>query len=151
MLLLFLGRVMIMLDSNTIQDILPHRYPFLLVDRVQEMNDASIRAIKSISISDMVFVGHFPQKHVYPGVLIIEALAQTGAILLLSKEAFKGKIAYLVGVDNFRFRKQVLPGDTLSLEVTLTKMKGVIGIAEGVAKVGDAVCAKGTIKFAIND
>ena len=139
------------MNSNEIQNILPHRYPFLLVDKVVATNEKSIIAIKNISVNEQIFTGHFPQKHVYPGVLIVESLAQAGAILLLSMESNKGKIAYLVGIDDFKFKRQVVPGDTLKLEVTLTKMKGMIGIASCVASVDDVVCAKGIIKFAIND
>lgn len=139
------------MNSNDIQKILPHRYPFLLVDRVVETSDTTIKAIKNISVNEPIFTGHFPEKHVYPGVLIVESLAQAGAILLLSLEANKGKIAYLVGLDDFKFRQQVIPGDTLDLQVTLVKMKGMMGVADCVASVAGKMCAKGTIKFAIND
>ena len=139
------------LNSNDIQKIIPHRYPFLLVDKVIEMDDTSIKAIKNVSVNEMHFMGHFPQKHVMPGVLITEALAQAGAIVLLSKDEYKGKIAYFVGIDNFKFRKQVIPGDTLVLEVKLVKLKSIMGIAEAVAYVDGEVCAMGTLKFAIND
>lgn len=139
------------MNSNEIQNILPHRYPFLLVDKVIETSDTTLKAIKNVSVNEPIFTGHFPQKHVYPGVLIVESLAQAGAILLLSLEANKGKIAYLVGIDNFKFRKQVIPGDTIHLEVSLVKMKGMMGVAECLATVDGTMCAKGTIKFAIND
>lgn len=139
------------LNSNQIQDIIPHRYPFLLVDQILEMSDSAIVGLKAVSANEMHFMGHFPQKHVMPGVLIVEALAQTGAVLLLSQDAFKGKIAYFVGIDNFKFRQQVIPGDTLTLEVALVKQKGPIGIAEGKASVNGVVCASGTLKFAVND
>lgn len=139
------------MNSNDIQKILPHRYPFLLVDRVLETSDTTIKAIKNISLNEPIFTGHFPDKHVYPGVLIVESLAQAGAILLLSLEVNKGKIAYLVGLEDFKFRQQVIPGDTLNLEVTLVKMKGMMGVADCLATVDGKMCAKGTIKFAIND
>lgn len=139
------------MNSNEIQNVLPHRYPFLLVDRVLETTETSIKALKNVSVNENIFTGHFPEKHVYPGVLIVESLAQAGAILLLSLEANKGKIAYLVGIDNFKFRKQVIPGDTINLEVTLVKIKGMVGVADCIATVDGAMCAKGTIKFAIND
>lgn len=138
-----------LMNSNDIQKIIPHRYPFLLVDAVKEMNETSITAIKNVSANEMHFMGHFPEKHVMPGVLIAEALAQAGAIVLLSKEEFKGKIAYFVGIDNFKFKKQVVPGDTLELCVELTKMKSFLGIAEAKALVNGEVVASGTIKFAI--
>lgn len=138
-----------LMNSNDIQKIIPHRYPFLLVDAVKEMDETSIIAIKNVSVNEMHFLGHFPQKHVMPGVLITEALAQAGAIVLLSKEEFKGKIAYFVGIDNFKFKKQVVPGDSLELHVQLTKMKSILGIAEAKAFVNKEVVASGTIKFAI--
>lgn len=139
------------MNSNDIQKIIPHRYPFLLVDQVIEMGESSIKAIKNVSANEMHFVGHFPEKHVMPGVLIVEALAQAGAIVLLSKEEYRGKIAYFVGIDNFKFRRQVVPGDTLELSVELVKLKSIMGIAEAKASVNGELCASGTLKFAIND
>lgn len=140
-----------MLNSNDIQKIIPHRYPFLLVDKVVEMDEKSIVAIKNVSANEMFFMGHFPQKHVMPGVLIMEALAQAGASVLLSKPEFKGKIAYFAGLDKVKFREQVLPGDTLVLKVELEKIKGVLGIASAKAYVEDKLVASGTLKFAVND
>lgn len=139
------------LNSNQIQEIIPHRYPFLLVDGVLEMSDTAITAIKNVSANEMHFMGHFPEKHVMPGVLITEALAQAGAIVLLSQEKFKGKIAYFVGIDKFRFTKQVVPGDTLILKVELVKLRENMGIAEAKAIRNEEVVAYGTIKFAISD
>lgn len=139
------------LNSNQIQEIIPHRYPFLLVDQVLEMDENSITAIKAVTGNEMHFMGHFPEKHVMPGVLIVESLAQAGAIVLLSKEEFKGKIAYFVGIDKMRFQRQVIPGDLLTLKVELIKIKGPVGIAKAVAFVGSEVCARGEIKFAIGD
>ena len=134
-------------NSNDIQNILPHRYPFLLVDTIEEIIDETcIIGKKNV----MHFMGHFPQKHVMPGVLIVEALAQTGAVLLLSKEENKGKIAVLAGVNKMRFKRQVIPGDTLTLKVELTRMKAGIGFASATAFVGDEVAAKGEIMFAID-
>ena len=153
MQLLFLESMVnkMLLNSNQIQEIIPHRYPFLLVDAVLEMNDIYIQAVKNVSANEAQFQGHFPQKHVMPGVLITEALAQAGAIVLLSKEAFKGKLVYFVGIDNFKFKRQVIPGDQIILEVELVKFKGFMGIAEAKASVNGEVCALGTIKFAIGD
>ncbi len=153
MQLLFLESMVnkMLLNSNQIQEIIPHRYPFLLVDAVLEMNDIYIQAVKNVSANEAQFQGHFPQKHVMPGVLITEALAQAGAIVLLSKEAFKGKLVYFVGIDNFKFKRQVIPGDQIILEVELVKFKGFMGIAEAKASVNGEVCAHGTIKFAIGD
>ena len=139
------------LNSNQIQEIIPHRYPFLLVDQVLEMDENSIVAIKAVSVNESHFLGHFPQKHVMPGVLIVEALAQAGAIVLLSKPEFKGRIAFFVGIDKMRFKRQVIPGDVITLKVDLIKIKGPIGVAKAVALVGDEVCASGEIKFAIGD
>lgn len=139
------------LNSNDIQKIIPHRYPFLLVDQVLEMDENSIVAIKAVSANETHFLGHFPQKHVMPGVLIVESLAQAGAIVLLSKKEFVGRIAYFVGIDKMRFKRQVIPGDVLTLEVELIKIKGAIGVAKTVAKVDGEVAASGQIKFAIGD
>lgn len=138
-------------NSNDIQEIIPHRYPFLLVDKVLEVSENSIVAIKAVSANEAQFLGHFPQKHVMPGVLIVESLAQAGAIVLLSNEEFKGKIAYFVGIDKMRFKRQVIPGDVLTLEVELIKIKGPIGIAKAKASVDGEVCASGEIRFAIGD
>lgn len=137
-------------DSNDIQKIIPHRYPFLLVDSIEEItDDTSIIGKKCVTANEMHFMGHFPQKHVMPGVLIVEALAQTGAVLLLSKEENRGKIAVLAGVNKMRFKRQVIPGDTLTLKVELIKMKAGIGFANATALVGDKVAAKGEIMFAV--
>ena len=140
-----------LLNSNDIQKIIPHRYPFLLVDGVLEMDETSITAIKNVTANEMHFMGHFPDKHVFPGVLIMESLAQTGAIVLLSKEEFKGKIAYFAGLDKVKFRKPVVPGDTLTLKVTLDKIKGPVGIASAEALVDGKVVASGILKFAVGD
>ncbi|NLC64861.1 MAG: 3-hydroxyacyl-ACP dehydratase FabZ [Erysipelothrix sp.] len=140
-----------MLNSEDIQKIIPHRYPFLLVDRVLEMDETSIKALKQVSANEMHFMGHFPEKPVMPGVLIMESLAQAGAIVLLSKDEFKGKIAYFAGMDKVKFKNQVLPGDTLILEVSLDKIKGPVGIASAIAYVDGKECARGTLKFAVGD
>ncbi|WP_198004122.1 3-hydroxyacyl-ACP dehydratase FabZ [Anaerofustis stercorihominis] len=139
-----------MYNSNDIQKIIPHRYPFLLVDTIEEITDDTvIIGKKCVSANEMQFMGHFPEKHVMPGVLMIEALAQTGAVLLLSKEENKGKIAVLAGVNKIRFKRQVIPGDTLTLKVELTKMKAGIGFANATALVGDEIAVKGEIMFAV--
>lgn len=140
-----------MLNSEDIQKIIPHRYPFLLVDRVLDMDETSIKALKQVSANEMHFMGHFPEKPVMPGVLIMESLAQAGAIVLLSKVEFKGKIAYFAGMDKVKFKNQVLPGDTLILEVSLDKIKGAVGIASAIAYVDGKECARGTLKFAVGD
>lgn len=139
------------LNSNQIMEIIPHRYPFLLVDRVDAMDEKSITAIKAVSANEMHFLGHFPEHHVMPGVLIVEALAQAGAIVLLSRDEFKGKIAFFAGIEKMKFRRQVTPGDVLTLEVSLTKIKGPVGIAEAKCSVNGEVCASGTLKFAVGN
>ena len=129
------------MSLEEIKKVLPHRYPFLLVDRVLEINEASIVCLKNVSGNEQFFEGHFPGQAVMPGVLIVEALAQAGGILMLSKIEHKGKIAYLASINNARFRKVVVPGDQLSLEVEVTKMKSKVGICRGAAKVnGETVC-----------
>lgn len=141
-----------MLDATQIQKIIPHRYPFLLVDRILE-TEVGVRAvgIKNVTINEPFFQGHFPEYPVMPGVLIIEALAQVGGVALLQVEANRGKIGMLTGVDNFRFRGQVKPGDTLTLEVAITRMKGIIGKGQATAKVEGKVVAEGEIMFALQE
>lgn len=137
-------------NSNQIQEIIPHRYPFLLVDRIEEIIDENtIIGTKCISVNEMQFMGHFPQYHVMPGVLMIEALAQTGAVLLLSKPEFKGKIAVLAGVNKMRFKRQVIPGDVLTLQVSFTRMRMGIGFADVKAMVEDEIACVGEIMFAV--
>lgn len=138
-------------NSNQIQEIIPHRYPFLLIDRVDEMSENEILATKCVSANEMQFMGHFPQKHVMPGVLIVEALAQTGCVLLLSKEEYKNKIAYFAGINKVRFKKQVLPGDVLKLHVRFISNKASIFIAEIKATVDDKIVCSGEIVCAVGD
>ncbi len=137
--------------SNQIQAIIPHRYPFLLVDQIVELEENRIVGIKQVSANEMHFMGHFPEKHVMPGVLIMESLAQTGAVLLLSLPEFKGKIAYFAGMDKVRFKRQVIPGDTLRLEVTLTQRRGSIGFASAKAFVGSELAASGELMFGVGE
>jgi len=139
------------LNSNQIQEILPHRYPFLMVDKIVELEEGKFaRGIKCVSANEMHFLGHFPEKHVMPGVLIIEALAQVGAVAILMQEENKGKLAYFGGIKKARFKKQVMPGDVLELYCELTKIKGNIGIAEAVATVDGEVAVKAELTFAID-
>lgn len=139
-----------MLDIKQIQEIIPHRYPFLLIDAIDEL-EAGKRAVgrKNVTMNEYFFQGHFPQQPVMPGVLIIEALAQTGAVALLSMEEYKGKIAYFAAVDKAKFRANVVPGDTLKLEVEIIKMKGTIGIGKAVAYVKDKKVTEAELTFAI--
>ena len=119
------------LNSNQIQEIIPHRYPFQLVDKIVECEPGkSAKGIKCVSVNELFFCGHFPQQHVMPGVLIIEALAQVGAVAILCEEENKGKIAFFGGIKNARFRKQVVPGDVLSLECEITERRGPIGFGK---------------------
>ena len=138
------------LNSNQIQEILPHRYPFLLVDRITECEPGkSATGIKCVSANESQFMGHFPQKHVMPGVLIIEALAQTGAVALLAEEKNKGKIAYFGGIKQARFKRQVIPGDVLTLKCEIISSKGPVGIGKAEAYVGDQFAVTAELTFAI--
>lgn len=137
-------------NSNQIQAIIPHRYPFLLVDTIESITEnTTIIGSKCVSANEMHFMGHFPQQHIMPGVLIMEALAQTGAVLLLSQEDYKGKIAYFAGMENVRFKAPVIPGDVLILEVTLTKQRGSVGFASAKASVKGQVVASGDLIFKV--
>lgn len=138
------------MDSRGIQEVLPHRYPFLLVDRILEMEEGKRAVgIKTLSIGDIFLQGHFPGYPVMPGVLIVEALAQVGAMAILNSLEFRGRRPFLTGIDNFRFRRQVIPGDVLRLEVTLTSLRSNFGKGHGVATVDGAMAAEGDILFAI--
>ena len=137
------------MDIKEIMDIIPHRYPFLLIDKVIKVEENKIIAIKNVTANEQYFQGHFPAEPVMPGVLIIEALAQAGAVSLLSKDEFKGKIAYFAGINNAKFRRKVVPGDTLRLEVELIKVRGKAGIGYGIAYVEDKKVCEGDWTFMI--
>jgi 3-hydroxyacyl-[acyl-carrier-protein] dehydratase len=141
-----------MLTTQEIMAIIPHRYPFLLLDRILEL-EPGVRAVgeKLVSIGEPFFQGHFPGYPLMPGVLIVEALAQTGAVAALSLEANKGKLAVFAGVDKVRFRRQVRPGDVLRLDVRLDKMRRNIGRGTGVATVEGELACEGDLLFAIVD
>lgn len=139
-----------MLESREIQQILPHRYPFLLVDRIIEIEEGKRAVgIKNVSGNEPFFQGHFPDYPIMPGVLIMEALAQVGAVVMLKKEEFAGQIGLFAGMDEVRFKKPVFPGDQLRLEVELIKARGSLGIAEGKAFVNGELAAQGKLTFAI--
>lgn len=142
-----------MLGPRDIRAALPHRYPFLLVDRIVEIADDRLSAvgIKNVSANEPFFQGHFPELPIMPGVLIVEALAQCAGASLLRDLETSGKLAMLAGVDGFRFRRPVVPGDQLRLEVTLTKLRGPIGKVAARALVEGKVAAEGEITFAIAD
>ena len=138
------------LNSNQIQEILPHRYPFLLVDKVVDFEPGKwAKGIKCVSANEMQFMGHFPQMHVMPGVLIIEALAQTGACAILCEEENKGKIAFFGGIKNARFRKQVVPGDVLEISCEIISRRGPIGIGKACATVDGKIAVTAELTFAI--
>lgn len=139
-----------MLTVKEIKDILPHRYPFLMIDRVEEVVEGkSAKGYKNVTINENFFNGHFPDYPVMPGVLILEALAQMGAICILSQEEFKGKIGFLVGADKVRWKKQVTPGDKLNLEIEIVRLRGSIGVGKGKATVDGNLVCEGEIMFAI--
>ena len=138
------------LNSNQIQEIIPHRYPFLLVDKITELEPGvKAKGIKCVTANEMHFMGHFPQHHVMPGVLIIEAMAQVGAVAILSVEENKGKIAFFGGIKNARFKQQVVPGDVLEMEIEMIKVRGPVGIGAAVAKVNGQSACKAELTFAI--
>ncbi|MCR5516881.1 MULTISPECIES: 3-hydroxyacyl-ACP dehydratase FabZ [Lachnospira] len=140
------------LNSNEIEKILPHRYPFLLVDRILDYKPGEYAVgVKCVSANEMHFLGHFPGQHVMPGVLIMEALAQTGAVALLSEEENKGKVVFFGGIKNARFKKQVVPGDKLELSCEIITRRANVGIGKAVAKVDGKVAAMGELTFAIGD
>jgi 3-hydroxyacyl-[acyl-carrier-protein] dehydratase len=137
-------------DINEIKTIIPHRYPFLLVDKVLEMEEGQrVVGLKNVTINEPFFQGHFPDYPVMPGVLIIEALAQVGAIAVLGKEENRGKIGFLAGVDKCRFKRQVKPGDQLRLEVEIIRVKGPIGKGKATATVDGELACEAEITFAI--
>ncbi len=139
-----------MLDTAGIKEIIPHRDPFLLVDRVEELVPGE-RAVGYLDVSDNAFwvPGHFPGYAVMPGVLIVEALAQVGAVALLSVPENRGRIALFAGIDKVRFKRQVRPGDTLRLELTVTKTRGPIGFGSARASVDGELACSGELMFAI--
>jgi len=145
-----------MLDINEISKILPHKYPFLLVDRVESIvNGESIEAYKNISISDQVFQGHFPGHPIYPGVLIIEGMAQAGGVLAFKSVAdeseFANKVVYFMSIDKAKFRSPVLPGDKLLYKLAVIKHKGNIWVLDGKAYVDDKLVCEAELKAMIVD
>ena len=139
-----------MLNKEDIKKIIPQREPFLMVDEVEEcISGESAIAYKNVNKDEWYFKGHFPDNPIMPGVLICEALAQTGAVAILSMEENKGKNALFGGIDKMKFKKMVTPGDRLKLEVKIIKRKGPIGVGEAIASVDEKIVAKGELTFAI--
>lgn len=138
------------LNIKQIEEILPHRHPFLLVDSIEDYKPGEFAiGYKCVTFREDFFQGHFPQEPVMPGVLIIEALAQTGAVAILSKQENQGKIAYFGGIDKCRFKGKVVPGDKLRLETRIIKEKGPLGVGEAVASVDGEVVAKAELTFMV--
>ena len=140
------------LNIEEIKAILPHRSPFLLVDKIEDYVPGEYAiGTKCVSFNEPYFAGHVPQMAIMPGVLIVEALAQTGAVAILCKEENKGKIAVFTGIDNCKFKKPVVPGDVLTLETRITQVRGPMGIGEAKATVNGELKCSCTIKFAVID
>lgn len=141
---------MSLLNTQQIMEILPHRNPFLLIDTIEELvpGEKAV-AKKNVTMNEPYFMGHFPGNPVMPGVLIIEALAQTGAVAILCQDEWKGKTAYFAGINNVKFKQKVVPGDTLELTTEIIKVKGPIGVGKAVAKVNGKTACMAELTFAI--
>ncbi len=140
------------LNIKEIKEIIPHEYPFLLIDKVIGGEEGKwIRAIKNLTYNESFFQGHFPNYPIMPGVLIVEAMAQAGAVCILSQEEHRGKKAFFAGIKNLRFKRPVYPGDVLVLESKIEKVKMNIGWARGIAKVDGEVCCEGQVSFALGE
>lgn len=141
-----------MLDINEIKEIIPHRYPFLLVDKILEIEEGKRAVgIKNVTANEPFFAGHFPNYPVMPGVLIVEALAQVGAVAMLMKEENRGRLAFFTGIDNCRIKRQVKPGDQIRLEVEMTRVRGSFGKGKGIATVDGELAVETEIMFALGE
>ncbi|HZK00452.1 MAG TPA: 3-hydroxyacyl-ACP dehydratase FabZ [Tissierellaceae bacterium] len=138
------------LNVESIMEVIPHRYPFLFVDKV-EIVKSGVKGVgfKNVTMNEYFFQGHYPGMPVMPGVIIIEIMAQVGAVILLSHDDYKGKVPYFAGINKARFKRKVVPGDRLRIEVEIIKIRGSIGIGQGKAYVEDEVAAEGEFMFAI--
>lgn len=141
---------MSVLNISQIMEILPHRQPMLLIDSVEEI-EYGVRAVakKCVSFNEPFFAGHFPEEPVMPGVLIVEALAQTGAVAILGKDENRRKTAYFASINSAKFKRKVVPGDILTLETEIIKVKGPIGVGKATAKVGDEIACIAELTFAV--
>jgi UDP-3-O-[3-hydroxymyristoyl] N-acetylglucosamine deacetylase/3-hydroxyacyl-[acyl-carrier-protein] dehydratase len=139
------------MDSDAIQKILPHRYPFLMIDRILGLGEMTAVGIKNLSLNDYFFAGHFPGKPIMPGVLMLEAMAQVGGVLMLNRPENRGKIAYFMSINNAKFRRVVNPGDQLILKIAVTKFKTRTGQIHAEAFVEDKLCAEADLMFALGD
>jgi 3-hydroxyacyl-[acyl-carrier-protein] dehydratase len=140
------------MGAKEIMEIIPHRQPFMLIDTIEEMEEGKrVVAKKCVSYNEPFFSGHFPQEPVMPGVLIVEALAQTGAVAILSQPEFKGKTAYFAAINNAKFKGKVVPGDVLTLETEIIKIKGSIGVGAGKAYVDGKLVTQAELTFAIGE
>ncbi len=140
------------LNANEIAQILPHRYPFALVDRITDYVPGQwAKGRKCVSVNEQFFCGHFPQEYVMPGVLILEALAQVGAVALLSMPENRGKLALFGGINKARFKRKVIPGDVLELECVLTRQRGPVGFGECVARVDGETACTAELLFALQE
>lgn len=141
-----------MFDINQIKTMLPHRYPFLLVDRVLELIPRQrLVALKNVTMNENFFTGHFPERPVMPGVLIIESMAQAAGLVMLSEDEHKGKIPYFTGIDNARFRKTIVPGDQIIIEIDVIRLKGNVGRVKAVAKVDNQIATEAELMFVIGE
>lgn len=143
---------MSLMSTKEIMEIIPHRQPFLLIDTIEEL-EPGVKAVakKCVSYNEPFFAGHFPNEPVMPGVLILEAMAQTGAVAILGRPENKGKTAYFAGINHAKFKKKVMPGDVLTLELEIIKEKGPMGIGRGIARVDGKIAASAELTFAIGN